>query len=258
MVDSPTQTNGFQWAGGSQGDCITTSLSGTPSSPSAGSTIYNYANVNYTNLAQPILNGSLGGASKNCEDSQNPFRLNLPSNTFERNESHSRFIYQWVSSGGCTSSCNTGYYDAVWTFTWSLKINNTTVMEYESTQKGYIEYGSNVRPFWKINHEIAPIDYNRIAREMADCEESCTFQIQFSDVQKGTSTQGSDFSKAPWETGGAHKIQTYALTEISAELVLVVAPWLLGIIFMIVALASTPFWNPVMGNFKQSMGGGII
>ncbi len=260
ISESPTDTNGFQWNGGTQGNCITTSLSGTPSTPSPSSTVSSYADVNYTSLSYPILNGSTSGSFSCHQDASNPFILNLPSDTFINNESHSRFIYQWVSSSGCTSSCSTDIYDRGWDFTWSLNINNTTVMEYESYQKGYIEYGSNVRPFWKIDHQIKPIDYNNIQRQMAKCEDSCIFQLLFSDVQEGSiSSSESDFSKAPWMVTGNHKTVSYGLSEFTADLVLTVTPYILGIIFLIVALASTPFWNPVMGSMtKMTKQGGLV
>lgn len=257
MVESPNQVNGFGWAGGSQGDCNTTTLTGVPTTPSPSSVVMSYAGENYTSLTAPYLDGNQGGSSGCYTTSANPFRLNLPAGTFATNESHSRFVYSWTATSGCTSSCSTQYYDAGWEFTWALVIDNTTVMEYDSTQKGYMEYGSNIRSHWHINHSMAPIDYNRVHRALAECDTTCTYQLQFKDITKGTSATG-DFSSAPWETGGGHKITTYALSEIEASLVLAVAPWLLGLIFMAVALASTPWWNPVMGNVSSRMKGGLI
>ena len=259
---TPYDTNGFSWAYGSQGDCITTTLSGTPTTASTASstssTINSYAGENYTSLGAMILNSTLGGTS-DCYGSSasNDFRLNLPSNIFTQNDSHSRFFFEWISTGGCTASCVVESYDAGWSFDWSIYADGVKIFGDSSSQKGYMEYGSNVKPSWTLNYSLNVVDYNKLSSQISECESSCSYVLHFDNVQRN-SYSGVDYSSTPWAYQGNYKVQTSSLDDLSASFVMAVTPWALTIFFSLVTLASTPFWDPVFKKSKDIMRNGVI
>jgi len=89
-----------------------------------------------------------------------------------------------------------------------------------------------------------------LAKAQNDCETSCEFKVIFTDL---TSTQcvGSYCPNGFMSTNQYVKLETFTSDEISSDLVLTVAPWILGGIYMIIALASTPLWNPIFSETKR-------
>ena len=256
---SPNDVNGYSWAHGTQGNCITTSSGGMPTNTATTqSTVNTYAGNNYTTLPGIYLNGTYGGTN-NCygNTAPNDFRLNLPSNLFTQNESHSRFYWEWVSTGGCTASCVVAYYDAGWEFDWSLYVDGEEIFGERSSQKGYLEYGSNVKPSWELNYSLNVVDYNKLSSQISECGSSCSYVLHFDNVQRN-SYSGVDYSKAPWEYNGYYRTQTSSLDDLSASFVMAVTPWALTGFFLLVSLASTPFWDPVFKKSKDIIQNGVL
>jgi hypothetical protein len=91
------------------------------------------------------------------------------------------------------------------------------------------------------------LDFNN---EVGKCWPNCTVSLNLSDY-KITGVQG-----IPWEHSTALDLQTvvYTTDADTAGVVLTVAPYLLALVNMLVALASTSYWNPVFGSLKKKAG----
>ena len=257
ILESPDDLNGFGWKAGSQGDCITTSLSGVPSTTSTiSSTTSNYAGNTFTTVSAPYLNGSTssnqidpcGGTSASSS-----FKLILPSNLFQRNESHSRFTFESWATSGCTSSCTVGYYDTGYNFDWWVEVNGDKVFGQEDLSiPGFKEYGSNIRSHMLINYSLNVVDYNDLNNAITDCENNCEYIMHFDNVEHGDSNQ-PDYTGFIFELPSLMRVDTYSLDDLDGSLVMTVTPWALTGIFALVALASTPWWNPFFKNVGTKM-----
>ena len=263
IIESPDDVNGFAWRAGSQGDCVTTSLSGIPTtSQPLSSTTANYAGNTFTSVVAPILNGSSGTQDiEACAGSgaESTFKLILPSNMFERNQSHSRFTFEAWASSGCTSSCTTGYYNTGYSFDWWVEVNGSKVFGKDDVSiPGFKEYGSNIRFHMLLNHSLNVVEYNDLTNSINDCENNCEYVMHFDNVEKGDSSV--DYTSFIFENGCMMRVDTYSLDALDGSLVMTVTPWALTAIFLLVALASTPWWNPVFKAASTSMKnqGGLI
>jgi hypothetical protein len=256
ILESPDDLNGFAWQAGSQGDCITTSLSGIPTTTQAlSSATTNYAGNTYTSVTAPFLNGSSSHldieacAGKGAASS---FKLILPNNLFERNESHSRFTFEAWSSSGCTSSCSTQYYDTGYEFDWWIEVNGSEVFGNDDvTIPGFKQYGSNVRFHMLLNYSLNVVEYNDLTNSISECENQCEYVMHFDNVVHGDSTV--DYTSFLFEQGNMMRVDTYALDDLDGSLVMTVTPWALTAIFSLVALASTSWWNPVFKAVGENM-----
>lgn len=256
ILESPDDLNGFAWAAGSQGDCITTSLSGVPTTTQAlSSATTNYAGNTFTSVTAPILNGSSSHLDiEACagKDASSSFKLILPNNLFQRNESHSRFTFEAWSSSGCTSSCSTSYYDTGYNFDWWITVNGSEVMGEDGVSiTGYKQYGSNVRFHMLLNHTLNVVEYNDLTNSINECENQCEYVMHFDNVEHGDSTV--DYTSFLFEQGNMMRVDTYSLDDLDGSLVMTVTPWVLTLIFSLVALASTSWWNPVFKAVGENM-----
>ena len=257
VISSPANVNGYGWALGTQGSCNNTLASGVLNANQyISSSSVTLGSHSYTSLSEPYLDGSTNQLIATCGTVNAPhdFRLILPANIFARNESHSRFMYEWISSSGCTSSCSQSLYDNGYNYDWSLFVNGTEVFgqtDYHS--KGFTWFTSiELRSHLKLNYTLNVVDYNNLHTAIGDCENTCSYVLHFDNVVEGTGTD-ADYSSFVWQTGGAHRIETYTINDFSASMVMKVTPIVLGVAFGLVALASTPFWNPVFKNLSTNM-----
>jgi len=256
ILESPDDLNGFGWKAGPQGDCVTTSLSGFPTTTTTiQSATSNYAGNTYTALAQPFLNGSnsylqieaCGGSA-----AENDFVMVLPNNLFQRNESHSRFTFEAWGGSGCTSSCSTQYYDTGYNFDWWVEINGSKAFGQDGISiPGYKQYGSNIRFHMLLNYSLNVVDYNDLTNAITECENQCQYTLHFDNVDHGDSSV--DYTSFLFENGVNVRVDTYSLDDLDGSLVMTVTPWALTIIFSLVALASTSWWNPVFKAVGENM-----
>ena len=263
---APDDVNGFSWAAGSQGDCITTTISNVPTTSSqVSSTVSTIGAHNYSALNAQYLNGSVTRSVDYCGgvDAANDFRLILPANMFLRNVSHSRFLFEMIGNVDC-SGCVTNVMDNGFTFDWSVFVNGTEVFgDTDNFEEGYTEHSASaLRSFWNLNYTLTVVDYNELTNAIYDCETSCSYVLHFDNVVEGTGN-GTDYSDAPWQQSShSYRVETYGLEDYTADTVLFWTPAVLGIIYGLVALASTPFWNPVWktassGVSKMKKSGGL-
>lgn len=256
ILESPDDLNGFGWKSGPQGDCVTTSSNGIPTTSTfISSGTSTYATNVFTSLVQPVLNGSTAQTQiESCggTSAQNDFTMVLPSNIFQPNESHSRFTFEAWATSGCTSSCTVGYYDSGYEFDWWVEINGTKAFGADDISiPGYKEYGSNIRFHMLLNHSLNVVEYNELTKGINNCENQCEYTLHFDNVAHGDSSV--DYTSFLFETGMYVRVDTYSLDDLDGSLVMTVTPWALTIIFSLVALASTSWWNPVFKAVGENM-----
>jgi hypothetical protein len=176
----------------------------------------------------------------------------LPNNLFQRNESHSRFTFEAWGGSGCTSSCSTQYYDTGYNFDWWVEINGSKAFGQDDVSiPGYKQYGSNIRFHMLLNYSLNVVEYNDLTNGITECENQCQYTLHFDNVEHGDSSV--DYTSFLFEAGVNVRVDTYSLDDLDGSLVMTVTPWALTIIFSLVALASTSWWNPVFKAVGENM-----
>lgn len=219
LSSNPTQTQSFT----------------TTTAPNSG-----YTQQAYTRLQYSVMAGSAHDIY--CSN-QKPDTIIFPNNIFEYDKPHTSFNFELFTG----SNLNSGYWQQH-TVDMDFKVNNKTFVFLDDVKIGGQQ--SPTKYSSRISHTFSLTEYNDLVNEQNECETACEFKVIFSDL---TSTQcvGSYCPNGFMSTNQYVKIETFTSDEISSDLVLTVAPWILGGIYMIIALASTPLWNPIFNETKR-------
>ncbi len=177
-----------------------------------------------------------------CQNKK-PDTIIFPNNLFQYDEPHTSFNFELFTG----ANLNSGYWQEH-TVDMDFKINNKTFVFLDDVKVGGQQ--SPTKYSSRISHTFSLTEYNDLVNEQNECETTCEFKVVFSDL---TSTQciGSYCPNGFMSTNQYIKIETFTSDEISSDLVLTVAPYVLGGIYMIIALASTPLWNPIFSETKR-------
>lgn len=199
-----------------------------------------YTQQSYTNLRYSVMAGSAHDIY--CQ-SQKPDTIIFPNDIFAYDVPHTSFNFELFSD----SSINSGYWYSQ-TVDMDFRVNNKTFVFLDDVniggQQAPTKYSS------RVSHTYSLTEYNDLVNEQNDCETNCEYKVVFSDL---TNKQciGSYCPSGFMATNQKIKLETFTSDEISSDLVLSVAPWVLGAIYMIIALASTPLWNPIFAETKR-------
>jgi len=243
---TPQDTNGFKLY---NSDCPLTSplysLS-TSTNPTntqsitantAPSTTYTqqpYTRLDYSNYQHQGGSITCGGVN------DKPDTIIFPTNAIPYDAQHTTLVIEFFT-GASMSSGNWAQIKLDATF----KINNQTFLEIDD-----IPYFATAptKQFMRIDHTYSITELNDLINLQEDCETTCEvhMKLEISDYQC-SGYCGNGFMS----TTQYIKVESYSSDDISSELVMTVAPWVLGGIYMLIALASTPFWNPIFAETKR-------
>ena len=242
---TPADANGYRVIGSSTDSTsqyCDWKASSLPASSHSG--INNRNSVNYTGITI--------SPHYSCSNSDQYLEIQLPSDVLPNpaNLTMSKFSFTMISRNYAT-----GLSDVEKTnFDFDININGTTVIfrNNHSTFAGFKD-STTGNVHFLLNFNITPstseiLDFNN---EVGKCWPSCIVSVNLSDY-KTTGVQ-----HIPWEQGYLADLQTvvYTTDADTAGVVLTVAPYLLALVNMLVALASTSYWNPVFGSLKKKAGG---
>ena len=244
---TPQDTNGFKMY---NSDCPSTQSGytvGTTSNPTYTQSITqttapsnSYTQQDYTRLTYSHNQNS--GGSIVCTTNNKPDTIIFPPNTIPYDAQHTSLVVEFFT--GATLSSGTW---ATLTLDAKFKINNQTFLEIKDIQ--YQSSSTSTKHMMRISHTYSITELNDLINLQEDCETTCEvyMQLETTDLFCPTSYCGNGYMS----TTQYIKVESYSSDEISSGLVLTVAPWVLGGIYMIIALASTPLWNPIFAETKR-------
>lgn len=238
--ETPDDFNGFQWL--ETGRCTpSTSTWTTVSTNPFGE------GKNWTNLNAPY--DSANGFNSVCNNNRShAFEIRIPHGVVDVNESLSRFVYEYRSTGFCTASCS-----GQWFFDYALKVNGTVVFEKDDQQTNAIYERTTTALHWRMgfNHELNGIELLTLRSELGDCGDSCVVSVVFSDIREGDH-EGYDYQDQtePFK-GGKHRVETFTTDAEIEGLIMTLSPWVVSILTFGVAIGSTRFWNPLVGVLSR-------
>lgn len=179
-----------------------------------------------------------------CNTSQGkPDTIILPPNMFEFESQHTSFVFE-LFTGSTLSSGNW------WTYLVDIdfRVNNVSFAFFDD-----FEFGGQTGPtksMLRLEHTFTIVEYNDLVQEQNECENTCEFTIVFSDLT--TFQCPSNYCGAGFMTTTQFiKFETKSADAIETDLVLTVAPVILGAAYLLIALASTPLWNPIFVAAKR-------
>jgi hypothetical protein len=210
---------------------------------------------NFTQVSPSTPNA---GSGFYCESGWKPDAYDnmgflFPSSTFESGVPYTRIVLDFKASQTFT------YYYRLTEFDFNMTVNGTTIYELDD----YRVYGHsgqvNNRAEFSIDHTLSISEYNDLRKELEECSPNCDIRFNVNDWQQIEScpTSYCNTLQAP---PSYMSLSVYESDDISSDLVLTIAPWFFGILCALIALGSTPYFNPVWAganNMKDKMKGSI-
>ena len=176
---------------------------------------------------------------------QIPDTIIFPNNIFAYDEPHTSFVFELFTG----SSLSSGYWQEH-TVDLDFRVDNETFVFLDDVkiggQQAPTKYSS------RISHTFSLVEYNDLTKAQAECETTCEYKVILTDITNNY-CQGSYCPSGFMSTTQYVKLETYTSDDISSDLVLTVAPYLLGGIYMLIALGSTPLWNPIFAETKRRL-----
>lgn len=244
---TPQDTNGFKLY---NSDCPTTQTGytiGTTSNPTYTQSITqttapsnSYTQQDYTRLTYSHNQNS--GGSIVCSVNNKPDSIIFPPNAIPYDAQHTTLVVEFFTG----SSLSSGTW-ATLTIDAKFKIDNQTFLEIDDIR--YSSSTSSTKQMMRIDHTYSITELNDLINLQEDCETTCEvyMELEVTDLFCPTTYCGNGYMA----TTQYIKVESYSSDDISSELVMTVAPWVLGGIYMLIALASTPLWNPIFSNVKR-------
>lgn len=246
---TPQDTNGFKLYNSDCPDTQNGYSIGLNSNPtSTQSTTQNTAPSNsYTQQDYTILrfsHNSNSGGSLICSANQKPDTIIFPPNTIPYDEQHTSLVVEFFTG----STLSSGSW-ATLTIDAKFKIDNQTFLEIDDIQ--YSSSTTSTKQFMRISHTYSIVELNDLINLQNDCETTCQvyMELEITDTFCPNQYCGNGWMG----TTQYIKVESYSSDDISSELVMTVAPWVLGGIYMLIALASTPLWNPIFAKIKSGV-----
>ena len=238
--DTPDDHNGFALLAATRsGNC-----SGFPST--SQTLVVSEFSKNWTQMNTPsttcILSGTTGLDS---------VKIQIPMSVLPdpSNYTFSKFYIEMVSrTAYATSFSNNATYNM------TLQVNGTTVFDAKNiyTKQYILDSSSNQRYYLNGTVQLDAIDELRYRMAAGACYPNCTATVNLS----GYTQNGGTYGKIPILSNNQYIRVTTSVTDVeTGNLVLTVMPWLLATVNFLIALAATPYWNPVGGFLKKKARG---
>lgn len=249
VMDTPEDVNGISVY---NKDCpVSNPGQFTYSNPTIPHT--NINSIDSNNFTQIIYsNGGLSNPPRMCNgNAVSDVNLSylFPSSTFDFEESYSSFSWHMTR----TNAYSSAYWVQETSFDFSLTINGTTIFEFEDYTV-YGESSTTTRPSFDIEHIFTASEYNTLRTELNKCQDDCDIRFHIDNWQPSTCPQS--YCATPIQQPTSVSLNLYSTDELSSDLVLTVAPWFFGILCSLIALGSTPYWDPIWkgaNNMKDKM-----
>ena len=247
---TPQDTNGFKLYNSDCPNTLPGYTVGTTSNPTSTQSITqttapsnSYTQQDYTRLT--YSHGNQPGGSLTCHGATDrPDTIIFPPNTIPYDAQHTTLVVEFFTG----SSMSSGTW-ATLTLDAKFKIDNQTFLEIDDIR--YSSSTSSTKQFMRIDHTYSITELNDLINLQEDCETICEvyLQLEITDTFCPTSYCGNGYMSQTQYI----KVESYSSDDISSELVMTIAPWVLGGIYMIIALASTPLWNPIFSKAKNTI-----
>jgi len=238
-ITVPDDANGVGWAYymGADGCSVGNTL---------GSIVTEVDGRNWTTLSNPY--------EQNCGATAPEYTLSLPSNVFAANASHSGFLFEWLASSGCsTSSCNQDAYGKTYTFDVQVIVGGQVVadiVDLESSTSNMI-VGTTRYSHITLEHRFSLVEFNDLVDAVDACDPACSTSLRFTNMSSEDPSSVATYNG--WFATSAGKVHFEALAtdNIASGLVMAVVPPAIGAAGALIALASTPMWNPVASTVMK-------
>lgn len=174
-------------------------------------------------------------------------KIKLPSGIFNVSDvdAISRFDIRFVSTAYSSTSGASDFY----TFGWEIAINGTKVIDRESQDSSVWETGGTTTnteswKYFEIDETLTGIESRSIMDEVESCLASCDIYLTIQDLVLDS---GGD---TPFDKSRSNlRIRTivYTTSADTASTLFQLSPYVLSAWTMLIAVAATPYWNPVGG-----------
>lgn len=252
---TPEDSNGISVI---NNDCPTSNFQTTtpsslsnPTRPNTG--VISLEGQNMTKIVHSTGGTSAGNSHFFCEssiyDNYDNLGFLFPSSTFEEDTPYTRIVLDFKHD----STYN--YYYRTTEFDFNMTINGTTVIELDNIEVYGYTASVNNRAEFKIDHTLTISEYNDLRNELTDCDPDCDIRFNINDWEQ-TENCPYSYCNTLVAPPNSMKLKVYESDDISSDLVLTIAPWFFGILCSLIALGSTPYWNPIWkgaNNMKDKM-----
>ena len=232
----------------------------------AGTLTYSNPTIPHTMIYNPSSTGeSWTSINTNTGGLTNPPRycdgvsngdVNLsylfPSDIFDDDTSYSRIVWNMTRTNAYSSS----FKIPTNTFDFSLTINGSTVFDLELEAFDSSDPLTTL-PSFEIDHTFTISEYNNLKLALNDCGDDCDIRFNINNWINIEQCPGSSSCAIQTQQLTGINLKIYETDNISSDFVLTVSPWLLGIVYMLVALASTSLWNPIFKDAKRRFSNGV-
>lgn len=232
---TPDDANGFR--------TLNSTVAGTLCSswPTATQTyVSNEFNVNWTQT-----NGFGSGCSQTGDDW---VRIQIPATVLPdpSNLTFSRIDVEIVSRNQYANSLGSDAH-----FNMTMTINGTEVFDKKKikTATYLTDSSSNKRYYLNASIDLDGVDELKYRVEAGDCYPNCTVVLNISGYHSDNAG-----AKIPTHYNGYKiRVSTYVTDIEAGNFVLTIMPYMLAGINFMIALAATPYWNPVAGATRNRM-----
>ena len=207
-----------------------------------GTTVTNEFGLNWSRMNDP----------SGCNDAGDDFiNIKLPTTVFPdpKNYTFSRFDWDFVSVSQYNSVLNyTAHYNM------SLSINGTeifTTNEKTSTYRSVTINSVTQDRYWlNGSHDLDAVDEFKYRESALKCHPNCYVVMN---ISGHTSDVVNAQNHPPFDNDFKMNLQTYTTDIDTSSVVLTLMPYLLGIINLGIALAATPFWDPIVKKAAKTV-----
>ena len=257
LVETPDDVNGVSIY---NPDCP---LSTTPgSAPFSNPTSpFNYIkNIPIENQNYTLITVNSGGQSnppRFCNGvglSDTNLSYLFPSNLFAYHEEQSYSSIKFNMSR--PTSYNSCFRIPVQTFDFSLTINGSTILDHDY-QIWNPQDDCTKRPSFEIFHTYTLTEYNLLKTALDDCFNNCDIRFNIFNWETIGACPGTNYCAPQTQQLTSLYVEVYEPESISSDTVLIIAPWVLGTAYFLIALAGTALWNPIFKETKRRISNAV-
>jgi hypothetical protein len=191
------------------------------------------------------------------------YEIGIPVGAFlGSGENLSSFMVEAESYTYSTQTAATGVAppcSSKWIFDGALKVNGSVVITERSAEshvcidrKWYNSSGVPLQSLnwqWSWVHEVNAAEAIAVADALDVCESTCNVTVRISNLRVAGS--GSGYVPDILADNNRWRVQTSISDGAAGSFLFNLSAWILGAIFLLVAVASTPLWNPFKGVVSE-------
>jgi hypothetical protein len=207
--------------------------------------------LNWTATNQIVPTANSPGSQGNCSNTtvNGPYGIRIPAGVLVSPDVISRFALEVWGTSYCSSLT---YCDNGWRFDWSILVNGSRAFGADDVKSPSMKYiGTSHYQYLTINYSMDAFDGLTLGSLMNDCGAnktsggSCNVTVRFDNLRVDPDDSSTTYQIVPFFKPARWRIMTYDTAADTASLLLRGSAVLLSVVYLGVAVASTPLWNPL-------------